>query len=151
MSGTKTHTKNNWQSNMAKVKKIDYMYGVGRRREATARVRLFRGKGENMVNGMPATKYFEGELAKKALAKPFGATETSDKYYFTAKTSGGGKQGQLASVILGLSRSLVKLSVEKNRVPLKKLGLLTRDSRIRQRRMVGMGGKSRRKKQSPKR
>jgi small subunit ribosomal protein S9 len=133
------------------AKKIDYMYGVGRRRTASGRVRLYRGKGENTVNGMPASKYFEGEIAKKALAKPFGATETSDKYYFSAKVLGGGKNGQLEAVVLAIARALVKASVEKNRVPLKKLGLLTRDSRIRQRRMVGMGGKSRRKKQSPKR
>jgi len=133
------------------AKKIDYLYGVGRRKESSCRVRLYRGKGENMVNGFPANKYFEGEIAKRAIAKPFGATETSDKYYFSAKVVGGGKNGQLEAVILAIARALVKASVEKNRVPLKKLGLLTRDSRIRQRRMVGMGGKSRRKKQSPKR
>ena len=133
------------------VKKIDYSYGVGRRKESSSRVRLFRGKGESTVNGMAASKYFEGVVAKKAMEKPFGATETSDKYYFTAKVSGGGKSGQLEALVLGIARSLVKVSVEKNRSPLKKLGLLTRDSRIRQRRMVGMGGKSRRKKQSPKR
>jgi small subunit ribosomal protein S9 len=136
---------------MPRIKKIDYSYGVGRRKEARARVRLYRGKGENTVNGMPIDKYFPGEIAKKALAKPMGATETSDKYYFSAKVFGGGKEAQLSAVVLGLARSLVKVSAEKNRVPLKKLGLLTRDSRIRQRRMVGMGGKSRRKKQSPKR
>jgi small subunit ribosomal protein S9 len=83
--------------------------------------------------------------------RPFGATETSDKYYFTAKVLGGGKNGQLEAVVLGISRALVSISSEKNRSPLKKLGLLTRDSRIRQRRMVGMGGKARRQKQSPKR
>jgi small subunit ribosomal protein S9 len=133
------------------AKKIDYMYGVGRRKESSCRVRLYRGKGENTVNEMPASKYFEGAVAKKAMEKPFGATETSDKYYFSARVSGGGKNAQLEALVLGIARALVKASVEKNRTPLKKLGLLTRDSRIRQRRMVGMGGKSRRKKQSPKR
>ena len=136
---------------MRKNKKIDYMYGVGRRKESSSRVRLYRGKGENTVNGMPTEKYFEGEVAKKALEKPFGATETSDKYYFSAKVAGGGKNGQLEAVVMAIARALVKVSVEKNRVPLKKLGLLTRDPRKSQRRMVGMGGKSRRKKQSPKR
>ena len=133
------------------MKKIDYTYGVGRRKEASARIRLYRGKGENTVNLRPAGQYFPSEVAAKALAKPFGATETSDKYYFSGRVSGGGKQSQLSAIVLGIARALVKLSVEKNRTPLKKLGLLTRDSRIRQRRMVGMGGKSRRKKQSPKR
>ena len=133
------------------AKKIDYMYGVGRRKEASARVRLYHGKGENTVNGMLASKYFEGAVAKKAIERPFGATETSDKYYFSAKVVGGGKEAQLTALVLAIARSLVKASIEKFRSPLKKLGLLTRDSRIRQRRMVGMGGKSRRKKQSPKR
>ncbi len=136
---------------MPKAKKLDYDYGVGRRKEASARVRLYHGKAESSVNGMPMAKYFEGAVAQKALAKPFGATETSDKYYFTSHVSGGGKQSQLSAVVLGIARALLKVSSDKNRVPLKKLGLLTRDSRIRQRRMVGMGGKSRRKKQSPKR
>ena len=136
---------------MAKVKKIDYIYAVGRRKESSSRVRLYRGKGENTVNGMPANKYFEGEIAAKAMAKPFGATETSDKFYFSARVTGGGKHGQLEAMILALSRALVKVSPEKNRLVLRKLNLLTRDSRIRQRRMVGMGGKARRQKQSPKR
>jgi small subunit ribosomal protein S9 len=134
-----------------KAKKIDYFYGVGRRKRASSRVRIYRGKGENTVNSMSSTKYFELESAKKAMAKPFGATETSDKYYFSARVMGGGKESQLEAVVLGIARALVKVSTDKNRVPLKRLGLLTRDSRVRQRRMVGMGGKSRRKKQSPKR
>lgn len=133
------------------MKKLDYFIGIGRRKTTVARVRLYRGKAENTVNGKPAKVYFEGAVSEKALAKPFGATETSDKYYFTAKVVGGGKQGQLDAVVLGISRALLKVSSEKNRIPLKRLGLLTRDSRIRQRRMVGMGGKSRRQKQSPKR
>jgi len=136
---------------MARIKKIDYTYGVGRRKESSARVRLYRGKGENTVNGMPAEKYFPGEIAKKALAKPFGATETSEKYYYSGRVLGGGKEAQLSATILAIARTLVKVAPDKNRVTLRKLNLLTRDSRIRQRRMVGMGGKSRRKKQSPKR
>ena len=45
-----------------KTKKIDYIYAVGRRKESSSRVRVYRGKGENTVNGMPANKYFEGEI-----------------------------------------------------------------------------------------
>jgi len=136
---------------MPRTKKIDYIFAVGRRRESVARVRLYRGKAENSVNAMPATKYFPGEIAAKIMTKPFGATETSDKYYFSAKVTGGGKEGQLSALSLGISRTLVKVSPDKNKAVLKKLGLLTRDSRIRQRRMVGKGGKARRAKQSPKR
>jgi small subunit ribosomal protein S9 len=133
------------------AKKIDYISSIGRRKESIARVRLYHGKGENTVNGKVANVYFPGLVAEKALAKPFGVTETSDKYYFTARITGGGKNGQLDAIMLALSRCLVKVSPEKNKLLLKKLNLLTRDDRIRQRRMVGMGGKSRRKKQSPKR
>lgn len=136
---------------MAKVKKIDYLYGVGRRRTASARVRVYRGKGENTVNGMVVAKYFAGEIAAKAITKPFGATETSDKYYFSGRVLGGGKEAQLKATVLAISRALVKVAPDKNKLVLKKLGLLTRDSRERQRRMVGKGGKARRAKQSPKR
>lgn len=136
---------------MTKIKKINYIFAVGRRKESTARVRLFHGKAENTVNGMPASKYFPGKVAEKAMAKPLGATEMSEKYYYSAKVAGGGKEGQLSALILGISRTLVKVSSDKNKLPLKKLSLLTRDSRERQRRMVGKGGKARRAKQSPKR
>lgn len=134
-----------------KAKKIDYIYAVGRRKESSARIRLFHGKGENTVNNMPADKYFEGGVMQKMLTRPFGETETSDKYYFSARVTGGGKEGQLAAVVLALSRGLVKVSPEKNRIVLRKSSLLTRDSRTRERRMVGNGGKARRQKQSPKR
>lgn len=133
------------------AKKIDYIYGVGRRKEAQARVRIYRGKGENTVNGMVSGKYFPGDVAAKAIAKPFGATEASEKFYFSARILGGGKEAQLEALVLGISRALVKLAPEKNRPVLRKLNLLTRDPRARQRRMVGMGGKARRQKQSPKR
>lgn len=136
---------------MAKAKKLDYIYAIGRRKESSSRVRLYRGKAENTVNGMPASKYFPGEIAAKAMAKPFGATESSDKYYFTGKVTGGGKEAQLTSLVLAISRALVKVAPDKNKTILKKLNLLTRDSRERQRRMVGRGGKARRAKQSPKR
>lgn len=133
------------------TKKINYIYAVGRRKESSARVRLYRGKAENTINGMPAAKYFSGSIAAKTMTKPFGATETSDKYYFSAKITGGGKEGQLGALTLALSRALVKVAPDKNKSVLKKLGLLSRDSRERQRRMVGKGGKARRTKQSPKR
>ncbi|MFH1971408.1 MAG: 30S ribosomal protein S9 [Patescibacteria group bacterium] len=133
------------------AKKTNYTYTVGRRRTSSARIRLFQGKGQNIVNEIPLEKYFPGEVNKSKWSKPFSVTETSDKYYFSAKVVGGGKQGQLDAVIHGLSKALAKIKPDKFRIPLKKVGLLTRDSRIRERRKIGMGGKARRKKQSPKR
>ena len=136
---------------MARKKKINYTYAVGRRRSASARVRLFRGKGDNTVNGKPVSEYFPGIIAKDKWTKPFKLTETSDKYYISAKVVGGGKNGQLDAVVHGIARALAKAKEDKFRSPLKKAGLLTRDSRVRERRKVGTGGRARRKKQSPKR
>ena len=131
--------------------KKTYTYAAGKRKSASARVRLFSGRGENEVNKVPAEKYFPGKVEKVALNKPFELTESGNKYYFTARLIGSGKAAQLTALAHALSKALALAGGDKYRSPLKKAGLLTRDSRIRQRRMVGTGGKSRRAKQSPKR
>lgn len=136
---------------MAKIKKQDYTYAKGKRRTASVRVRLFKGKGESTVNEIPLEKYFPGPINKAHWAKPFQVTETLEKYYFTARVAGSGHKGQLGALIQGLARALSEVDPEKYKPLLKRAGLLTRDSRTRQRRMIGMGGKSRRRKQSPKR
>jgi len=136
---------------MPRPKKINYTYAVGRRRKASARVRLFKGKGENLINGKPAEKYFTDSLSKARWLLPFKILDLKDNYFVTVKVTGGGLQGQLDAVVHGISRALGKLNPEKFRTPLKTAGLLTRDARIRERRKVGTGGKARRKKQSPKR
>ncbi|HEX6977017.1 MAG TPA: 30S ribosomal protein S9 [Patescibacteria group bacterium] len=136
---------------MATNQKKNYSYAVGRRRESSARVRVFRGSGDNMVNGMVIGKYFEGDVARHYWNKPFEILEVEGKYYATAKVVGGGKNGQLDAFVLGLSRALSKIKPDKYRTPLKKAGLLSSDPRIRERRKVGTGGRARRKKQSPKR
>jgi small subunit ribosomal protein S9 len=136
---------------MPKTKKVKYTYAVGRRKSASARVRLFKGKGENTINGISIDKYFPGSIFKNSWIKPFKLTETIDKYFVTVRVGGGGKNGQLDAVIHGVARALAKVEKEKFRFSLKKAGLLTRDSRIRERRKIGTGGKARRKKQSPKR
>lgn len=136
---------------MPKKKKINYTYAVGRRRSASARIRLFRGKADSTVNGKLVGKYFAGTSFEDKWLKPFMVIDEMNKFYFTAKVVGGGKKGQLDAVVLGISRALAKLEREKYRIPLKKAGLLTRDARVRERRKVGTGGKARRKKQSPKR
>lgn len=135
----------------AKKKKKDYTYAVGRRKESSARVRLFKGKGKNVVNGQPFEDYFPGEVNKVSYEEPFKLTGTDGKYYVTAKVEGGGITGQLDAVVHGIARALSEVNEEKFRVPLKKEGLLTRDARVKERRKVGTGGKARRQKQSPKR
>lgn len=133
------------------TKKINYTYATGKRKEASARVRVFHGKGESTVNAQAAEKYFPGKVNESIWKKPFEVTETSEKYYFSARVVGGGKMAQVEALANGLAKAIAKVSKDKFRVVLKKVGLLTRDARERQRRMVGMGGKSRRAKQSPKR
>ena len=134
---------------MTKTK--NYTYAVGRRKGASARVRLFKGKEKNLINGVSFEDYFPGAVNTHSWTKPLRLTQTRENYYVTVKVVGGGKKGQLDAVVHGISRSLAKLNPEKYRAVLKKEGLLTRDARIRERRKAGTGGKARRKKQSPKR
>jgi len=134
-----------------KKNKISYTYAVGRRKSASARVRLFNGKGESTVNGREISEYFPGPVMKDKWTKPFKVVDSTDKYYVTVKVEGGGINGQLDAVVSGISKALAKVQVDRFRLPLKKQGLLTRDPRIRERRKTGTGGKARRKKQSPKR
>lgn len=140
------------------VKKANYTYAVGRRKTANARVRIYSTPSvpgmdgvQLTVNGKPAEAYFPGETAKAAYRKPFILTETLTKMSASVVVAGSGKMGQLDAVIHGLARALALLDRDKFRATLKSAGLLTRDSRTRQRRMIGTGGKARRTKQSPKR
>jgi small subunit ribosomal protein S9 len=132
-------------------KSKEYIYAVGRRKTATARVRLFPKKGDLIINGMPAGKYFSGDRAKIEYTKPLLVTKTLGKYSFSIKVEGSGISGQIGAVSHGLARALAKFNLEEFRPILKKHGLLTRDSRKKERTKVGTGGKARRKKQSPKR
>jgi small subunit ribosomal protein S9 len=127
-----------------------YTYAIGRRREAIANIKLFKGKGDSLINKLSVDKYFPLSSQKIIYNRPFVTTGTLDKYYFEARTSGGGKIGQLNAITLAISRAL-KIINETYGPLLRDAGLLTVDARVRQRRMVGMGGKSRRQRQSPKR
>ena len=142
----------------------DFTYAVGRRKESSARVRLYSSvkegltwnnepvsKDQILVNGMPIEKYFPGPLFKAKYMKPLELTNTVGKFAITVKLEGGGKAGQLVALVLGLSRALSLSNRAKNRPVLKSKKLLRVDARVRERRKVGTGGKARRKKQSPKR
>src|SRR3989344_4425246 len=134
-----------------KKQKKNYTYAPGKRRSASARVRLFKGNEESTVNGIVIGKYFPGETMRVRWQMAFVLTETLGKYYITAKVKGGGKIGQLNAVVNGIARTFSDLDTKKYRSSLKKSGLLVRDSRIKERRMVGTGGRARKQKQSPKR
>lgn len=144
-----------------KEKGITYYEAVGRRRSATARVRLYIAKktmkvnseaqkGQIYINDMPIESYFPSDILKKQYMLPLVLTGAEDRFTISITTSGGGKNGQLDAVVLGISRAL-ELADGENRKKLKPAGLLSRDSRVRERRMAGTGGRARRQKQSPKR
>ena len=134
-----------------KTKVPSYISAVGRRKTAIARVRLYFKAGEITVNGKPVAEYFPGEANSLRYLEPLRTTSLVDKVSASIKVIGGGKVSQLEAIIHGVSRALSKADPEKHRPTLKKKGFLTRDERMRERRKVGMGGKARRKKQSPKR
>lgn len=149
----------------SKHAKKDYIAAVGRRREATARVRLYEHvkdgaawgntpikKGDILVNEKPIAEVFSSEVERHQYTEPLRITNAHQKNYaFTIKVVSGGHVGQLQALIAGMSNALVKAEPEQYRTILKKKGFLTRDARIRERRTVGTGGKARRAKQSPKR
>ncbi len=147
-----------------KVTKKDYISAIGRRREAVARVRLYEHvrdelswnttevrKGDILVNNKPISDCFPSKVMRRMYAEPMRITNTTNKYTFLIKVKGGGHSGQLDAVISGIARALDKLNNDEFHLILKKKGFLTRDSRVRERRKVGMKGKARRKMQSPKR
>ncbi len=141
----------------------DFMFAVGRRRSAVARVRVYSKvtdglkfeeyvvkKGDIVVNGKNVNEYFSGKVSQSVYEQPLKLTNNFNKYAITAKVAGGGQQAQLGAFVLGMSRALAAID-EDSKPILRKKDLLTRDPRVRERRKVGMGGKSRAKKQSPKR
>lgn len=129
----------------------EYVEGVGRRKVATARVRIYKGKGDFVVNNKLAKDYFSS-ISHGALfyQRPFKITATDGKFAVTVRISGSGIRAQLDAVAHGLSRALVKYDPE-FRTVLKEAGLLRRDDRMKETRKIGRGGKARRKRQSPKR
>ena len=150
--------------NKQKNNKKQYIFAVGRRKEAVARVRLYQPsngavdifgqqyqKGDVVINGKPYGVYFSYLAYKPYFKKFFDATSTLDKFLFSVKVEGGGKRGQIGAVLMGMARTLDKYNRDEYRSILKKHGYLTSDARVRERRKVGMGGKARRKRQSPKR
>lgn len=134
--------------------KTPYFYAVGRRKRAIARVRLYTNpssdKQEIIVNDKPVQSYFRLPHAQKLYLKPLEITKTMDRFKITVKVEGSGPKGQIGAIVHGVARALVKVD-EEFKPLLKHAGLLTRDPRKKQRRMVGTGGKARRQKQSPKR
>lgn len=131
--------------------KTKFVEAVGRRKVATARVRLYPGKGDFVVNNMLVTEYFRGiRNAESVYNKPFALTGSQDSFAVSALVKGSGARAQLEAIVHGLAQALVQHKPE-FKIFLKAGNLLTRDDRMKETRKIGTGGKARRKRQSPKR
>src|SRR6266576_1374281 len=118
-----------------------YFYGLGRRKSATARVRVFSGKGEFKINDLVANDYFDGsKYLISEMMKPFKALELDpEKFSFSAKVAGGGHASQVDAISLGISKALVELN-EDFRGTLRRAELLGRDPREKERKKFGLRG-----------
>src|SRR5690348_13166799 len=123
---------------MAETKITEYL-GTGRRKTAVARVRLASGKGKITVNGRPFDNYFTLETLRATAAQPLTVTGTVEKFDARINVSGGGPNGQAGAVRHGIARALLQFDAAL-RGALKAEGLLTRDSRMKERKKYGQPG-----------
>jgi len=115
-----------------------YYQGTGRRKTAVARVRLFAGSGDFIVNGKGLVEYFGArEFFARELARPLELTGNATSFNVLAKVRGGGMSGQVSAVRHGIARALLDLNADLRPV-LKKAGLLTRDPRMKERKKPGL-------------
>jgi small subunit ribosomal protein S9 len=115
-----------------------YYQGTGRRKTAVARVRLFPGNGEFVVNGKNITEYFgQRDLFEREVIRPLELTGNAASFNVLVKVRGGGVAGQVGAVRHGVARALLDVNGEL-RPTLKKAGLLTRDPRMKERKKPGL-------------
>jgi len=120
--------------------KDTYFYALGRRKSATARVRLQGGKGAVIVNGKPATEYFaESKYLLEKIQQPFTLLDQTNKFDVSVVVSGGGHDGQIEAIRLGISKALVLVN-DDYKSTLKRADLLSRDSREKERKKFGLKG-----------
>mgnify|MGYP000250477292 CR=1 FL=1 len=114
-----------------------YFYGTGRRKTAVARVKLMPGGGAIIVNGVPYEQRFPRLEHRQMIIRPLLVTESLGKYSAVIKVSGGGISGQSGAIAHGIARALLKAN-ENLRPVLRQYGLLTRDSRVKERKKAGL-------------
>jgi small subunit ribosomal protein S9 len=114
-------------------------YGTGRRKTSAARVFLRPGTGTITVNHREFDRYFTTDALRTQVRRPLQLTETGERFDVLATVAGGGVTGQAGAVRLGIARALVEFNTEL-RKQLKKDGLLTSDSRIKERKKYGLAG-----------
>jgi small subunit ribosomal protein S9 len=123
---------------MAESKTIEFL-GTGRRKTSVARVRLAAGTGKISVNGRPLENYFPLEGLRTHALEPLTLTGNTGKFDIRINVTGGGPNGQAGAVRLGLARALVASDINL-RPALKSEGLLSRDSRMKERKKYGQPG-----------
>lgn len=116
---------------------------TGKRKTAIAKVIVKPGKGERLINGIPIKEYLKSETLMLDVEKPLALLEAGNSYDVFAMVHGGGLSGQAGAIRLGISRALSKIG-EEYRKALRKAKLLTRDSRIVERKKYGRAGARRR-------
>ena len=114
-----------------------YYEAVGRRKEASARVRLYSGEGQIVVNDKPANEYFSRDVDLRTIVGPLKMAGLDESFDISVKVSGGGVTGQAGAVQLGVARALLKTDPEL-RKKLRQQGFLTRDSRAKERKKPGL-------------
>nr|WP_309132132.1 30S ribosomal protein S9 [Brevibacterium sp.] len=112
--------------------------GVGRRKQAIARVRLIPGSGEWTINGRTLEEFFPNKLHQQLVNEPFRLLDLEGRFDVVVRISGGGPSGQAGAVRLGIARSLNQIDAESNRAELKKAGFLRRDARVKERKKAGL-------------
>jgi small subunit ribosomal protein S9 len=118
----------------------NYTYALGRRKTATARVRLSTGSGKMIINTKPAEEYLAGSKNLLAeLERPFTVLELNNKYDVSARVTGGGLSGQIDAIQLGIAKALAT-SNEAYKGTLKRADLLGRDPREKERKKFGLKG-----------
>ncbi|MEI7603718.1 MAG: 30S ribosomal protein S9 [bacterium] len=127
----KTTVKTTNETNQAAVVKA----AVGRRKRAVARVRMYLGEGESLINGKPANDFCHTVNQKKQIANPLIVSGLTEKYYYSAKVVGGGINGQVGAVAHGISRCIAELS-DSLRTTMSQNGLLRRDPREKERKKI---------------
>ena len=124
-------------------------YATGKRKNSIARVWLKRGSGEIKINGKPLDKYFLRPVLQMIVNQPLDVVKADNSYEIMASVKGGGLSGQAGAIRHGISKAL-SLYDKSNRPPLKKVGFLTRDPRVVERKKAGLA-KARRSYQFSKR
>ena len=119
------------------MEKQTYFSGTGRRKSAIAQVRLLPGNGAIIINGKPLEEQFTHLQQRQAILQPLLVTDTLSKYSAMVKVAGGGISGQSGAISHGIARALI-VADESFRPVLRQYGLLTRDSRVKERKKPGL-------------